>query len=143
MKHAEHWGPARPYHETVKRDMRGFVRASVALGVLTLLVWLGSCSDGPGGPGLSVGVPSDRVVVSDPVPAAGLAQAVGVGAPPARTAVDEVVYVSLPPGTAPTGSIATVRRVGDGFLLSTGVLDGGFDPVPLGAQVDDAVDVLV
>lgn len=43
----------------------------------------------------------------------------------------------------PTGTRATVRRVGDVASLTTAVTDGGFDPVPIVAQVGDSIQVTV
>jgi alpha-tubulin suppressor-like RCC1 family protein len=54
-----------------------------------------------------------------------------------------VAYVSLAPGTVPTGARASVRRVGDAASVTTAVTDGGFDPVPVIAQAGDSIDVTV
>jgi alpha-tubulin suppressor-like RCC1 family protein len=59
------------------------------------------------------------------------------------SAADDVAYVSLPPGTVSTGRTATIRRVGDGGSIITTVRDGGFDPVPVEANVGDSIEVLV
>ncbi|HEV8398307.1 MAG TPA: Ig-like domain-containing protein [Gemmatimonadales bacterium] len=56
---------------------------------------------------------------------------------------DTLVYVSLRPGTIPGGSSAVVRRVGEAATLTTTIRDGGFDPVPIGAEVGDSVEVIV
>ncbi|MEX2157053.1 MAG: Ig-like domain-containing protein [Gemmatimonadales bacterium] len=50
MNHPEQPGQARPYHGAVPYAT-GFVRAGIALGVLSAVGWLGGCSsDSPGGP---------------------------------------------------------------------------------------------
>src|SRR5712692_1455215 len=121
---------------------------TIALALLTALGWLGGCSDGPPGlhsedPGGVVVPPSQGLIVSDPVPAAVLAAEVGAALAPAGGAGDSVAYVSLAPGTAPRGSLAIVRRVGGAATLTTTVLDGGFDPVPVGARAGDSVEVVV
>jgi alpha-tubulin suppressor-like RCC1 family protein len=115
----------------------------IALAVLGALAWLGGCSDEPGGPG-SVGLShSEGVFVSDPVTAAALTAESGAALALAPGAADDVVYVSLAPGTIPAGSLASVRRVGDPTSLTTAVTDGGFDPVPVPAQAGDSIDVVV
>jgi len=103
--------------------------------------WLGGCSDAPPGP-CSDCPPPQGLVVSDPLPPTPLAGGGGASAL-ASGAGDSVVYVSLPPGTAPAGTRAIVRRVGNGDSLTTAVIDGGFDPVPVAAQADDSIEVVV
>ncbi len=53
------------------------------------------------------------------------------------------MYVSLVPGTEPRGVTATVRALSSDSILTTAVRDGGFDPVPVVAQVGDTIEVLV
>ena len=55
----------------------------------------------------------------------------------------DVVYVSLTPGTAPTGIRATVQRVGDLASVTTLVIGGGFDPVSVAAHTGDSIEVTV
>jgi alpha-tubulin suppressor-like RCC1 family protein len=140
MKDAEQLGQVRPYQGPMSYVMR-FVRAGIALAIMGVLGWLAGCSDNPGGPVCCD--PPQGLVVSDPVPAAGLAAGTGAALAFANGAGDSVVYVSLPPGTAPAGSRAAIRRVGDVASLTTAVLDGGFDPVPVEAQAEDSIEVLV
>jgi hypothetical protein len=117
----------------------------VALGVVG---WVVACSDDPGGPEPLEPL-AEGVIVSDPV--AGSSIAAAAAAPFARagsagsagSAGDTVTYVTLPLGTAPGGSVATIRRVGDTESIITRVHDGGFDPVAVGAQVGDSIDIRV
>ncbi len=107
--------------------------------LLGAMVWT-ACLDDPGGP--ETPQPPAGLVVSDPV-AAGAAR-VALGA--SFTVADEegsVVYVSLVPGTEPRGVTATVRALTSDSTLTTAVRDGGFDPVPLVAQVGDTIEVIV
>jgi hypothetical protein len=53
------------------------------------------------------------------------------------------VYISLPPGTIPTGVTATIRNVRSDSSVIAGIIDGGFDPVPLPAAVADTLTVTV
>ena len=137
MRRPEQWGEACPYQGAVSYVAR-CVRAGIAVSVLGVLGWLGGCSD-------SVGpccAPPQGLVVSDPTPATPLAEVTGALAL-ASGPGDSVVYVSLPPGTVPTGSRAVVRRVGESATLITPVLNGGFDPVLVAANVGDSIEVLV
>jgi hypothetical protein len=59
------------------------------------------------------------------------------------SAADEVVYVSLTPGTVPAGVTATIRRVGGAASLVTTLSNGGFDPVSIQAQTNDSIEVAV
>lgn len=59
------------------------------------------------------------------------------------TSGTDVAYVSLTPGTVPTGNRGIVRRVGDASSIGVVVTDGGFDPVPVVAQAGDSIDVVV
>jgi Big-like domain-containing protein/Regulator of Chromosome Condensation (RCC1) repeat protein len=117
------------------------VRAGLALAVVGVVGWLVGCSDQPGGPNADLQV-ANSLIVSDPVPASAVSSGARAAAR-AGSAEQDVVYVSLPPGAAPTGSTATIRRLGDAESISTPVFDGGFDPVPLAAAVADSIDVVV
>jgi hypothetical protein len=56
-----------------------------------------------------------------------------------------VVYVSLPPGTIENGGLATIRNTRIGTTVSTAMMAGGFDPIPIEAQAGDslALEVLL
>ena len=127
----------------MKRDAMRFVQAGIALALLTALGWLGGCSDGPGGLGNVVVPPPEGLIVSDPVPAAGVAALAGMAPARASGAGDSVAYVSLTPGTVPAGRFATIHRVGGTELIVTTIRDGGLDPVPVGARVGDSIEVVV
>ena len=108
------------------------------LGLLAGLLWLAGCSDPPVGPCCEPLQPAG-LVVSDPGRAPSLVARAGSAGAGGTT----VAYVSLSPGTVPGGSRASARRLGDVAALTTAVLDGGFDPVPISAQVGDSIDVRV
>ena len=118
------------------------MRAGIALVAFGALEWFAACSDNPPGPCTSCPPPPPGLNVSNPVPSVALASGVRGGVALASSSSD-VVYVSLAPGTVPTGSHAAVRRVGDATALTTPVADGGFDPVPVAAQVGDAIDIVI
>jgi Bacterial Ig-like domain len=54
-----------------------------------------------------------------------------------------VVYVSLSPGALPTGAQAVITNQATGWYVTTALMDGGFDPVPLAASIGDtlAIDI--
>src|SRR5881397_988178 len=120
MKRVEQWVRPRPYHEAVKSHTTGFMRAGIAVAVLTALGWLGACSDTPNGP------VDDRVleglIVSDPVTTTGIAAGARIALALAGTTADEITYVSLAPGTVLAGRTAILRRVGDPASVYTTVL---------------------
>ena len=111
--------------------------ATLALLVVTLGP-ASACSDGAGpgrtesGAGLVV-----SQLVSQPAPANRNGPAPGSAAAFATG----VVYVSLVPGTVPTGQQATIRNQATGQVLTKLVVNGGFDPVALAAGVGDSVVV--
>jgi len=76
-------------------------------------------------------------IVSDPVPPSlgGAAGRFGVSS----TAVDPVVYISLPPDSIPDGERATIRTLRTGETVTAIMVNGGFDPVALPAIVGDTL----
>jgi len=59
----------------------------------------------------------------------------------ASSAGGDVVYVSMAPGSVPTGLAATIRNLVNGQAVTVPLLDGGFDPVGLAATVGDTLTV--
>jgi alpha-tubulin suppressor-like RCC1 family protein len=113
--------------------------AAPSIRLAILLAATTACSD-MSGPGKTLGrVPG--VIVSEPVGTPGAAStgvAMHAAASPTGTSV---VYVSLVPGSVPTGVQATIRDPARGQWVTTFVVDGGFDPVALGASVGDTLVV--
>jgi alpha-tubulin suppressor-like RCC1 family protein len=100
-----------------------------------LLACAAACSDGSG--------PMDArldslpgLIVSQPL--SGVAAAPGARTP-AFGPGGALVYVSLVPGSAPTGLEATIRDQASGRLVTADVVDGGFDPVAIPADVGDTL----
>jgi alpha-tubulin suppressor-like RCC1 family protein len=81
-------------------------------------------------------------VVSGPVPAPPSA---AVGVARSESSASPVVYVSLPPAAIPDGRTVTIRDSRVGSIASTVMVDGGFDPIAVTADVGDtlAISVLV
>ena len=92
--------------------------------------------DGPRRPG-PTGI-SPATIVSDPAGTEELAARAGAAA----GAADPVTYVSFPPGTFSTsgqGGALTVLNQRTIASLTTGLQDGGLDPVPLPAEPGDTL----
>ena len=119
---------------TVKAALNRALAGVLALGALSACLddhIANPPSPAPSGLIVSNPVPNVALSVSAPV---GVAQLSGGG---------DVVYVSLTPGTAPTGTQAIVHALGDPDLVSATVVNGGFDPVPVSAQMGDTILVQV
>jgi len=101
--------------------------------VLIATVWVGACS----GDGITDPPPPpvDGPIVSDPL----ASLQVSMGAPSEL----DVAFVSLPPGTVPSGAVAVIRNQHSTATITTTVADGGFDPVPLAAVPGDSVKITV
>ena len=127
-------------------------RLAALVAILTAAAWVGACHDdrlaGPEFPD-STARPDSTLpptfVVSNSVAITGAVTTASRQAAPARSAgaAEEVVYVSLRPGTLPNGGLATVRNTRTGGEVSAAMAAGGFDPVPVGARVGDTLAVTV
>ena len=80
----------------------------------------------------------DDLIVSSPTL---LASANGVG--DAAASQESLAFVSLVPGTAPSGVSATIRNSRKGVTETVAVVDGGFDPVAIRGSVGDTIAVAV
>lgn len=110
---------------------------------VALAAGLASCGDAPNAPEPAGQQPIQPFVLSEPVASAG-ASPVGpaTAAPSARTG-EPVVFVSLPPGTAPEGTGATITNQASGLEVVAALRDGGVDPVPVPAAVGDTIIVTI
>lgn len=108
-------------------------------GIVVLAIAI-ACSDDPSGP--CTECPPPGLMVSDPISAPVFA-ANGESGASALVLDGRTAYVSLPPGTVAGGSRAEISRVSEIESVVTTVIDGGFDPVPIAAQVGDSLDVIV
>lgn len=114
-------------------------------GLLALaVVWLAACGGEPSGPPPPPPPPPPPgpPVASDPVIATpvGSSSTASVMAP---TADEDVVYVTLPPGSAPEGRVATLinLRTNDSVVVAVG--EGGFDPTAIPAIAGDQIAIIV
>lgn len=117
---------------------------AIALTGVTILVSVIGCSDSP--PGLCSSCPPPPppgLIISNPITWVALMSEVQGDVALAGGSGSDVVYVSLIPGTAPTGIRAIVQRVGDFASVTTAVINGGFDPVPVTARTGDSIAVTV
>src|SRR5437867_3852872 len=144
MKRPEQRGRTCPYHGAMIYVTR-CGRAGIVVAMIGVLGWLGGCSDAPTSapPPPPPPPPPTIAIVSDTAPAAGFASGPVEASVQQASAADEVVYVSLTPGTVPAGATATIRRVGGAASLVTTLSDGGFDPVPVEAQTNESIEVVV
>jgi alpha-tubulin suppressor-like RCC1 family protein len=139
MRRPEQQGRARPYHGAMTYVTSG-LRARIAVVIVSVLGWLAGCSD-VNGPDRSH---PQRLIVSDPASAPGAPSGPASPALMITSSVGEpIVYVSIPPGTAPSGSTATIQRAGGTPSFTTPLSQGGLDPVPLAAQTGDSIEVAV
>ena len=83
---------------------------------------------------------SIAMVLSDTVAAA---NAVAGSQLAATRASAEVAYVSLPPGTSPEGVSATIANSRAQASVTTLLVDGGFDPLPIAARASDTLETTV
>src|SRR2546426_571531 len=123
-------------------DRAVMVPRAALMSVLGLVV---ACSGdrSPAGVGNPPPPPPQGLAVSNPVPVlspslqrAGTLALAGSGG-------DDLVYVSLSPGTVANGAKAKVGNLASSASLTTLVFDGGFDPVAVRAQVGDSLEVIV
>jgi alpha-tubulin suppressor-like RCC1 family protein len=105
------------------------------------LAWTIGCGDGSIAPPPRGEEPAASVVVSEPVGIPGSAMPTSA-ALAAGMAID-VAYVSLPPGTVPGGTSASIRNGATGASLTAPVANGGFDPVAIAASVGDELVIEV
>jgi len=97
-----------------------------------------------GSPITFVAAAAPAVIASDPGP--GLVAGASDGASLGRaSATDDVVYVSLSPGSIPDGLVATIHNPRNRSVVQQAVADGGFDPVAVPAGPGDvlSIDVVV
>ena len=112
--------------------------AIVLTGVLAATACLDSSGlrSGTGGTGGPPPETSAGLIVSAPVrPPTSAAPGIAAAATSSAT----LVYVSLPPGSVPTGLRATITNQATSQSITAAVLDGGFDPVSIGASVGDTL----
>jgi len=113
--------------------LHGRVRLLAAGLLLALVAGSGSCGDGlapGGGPDGETPV----AMVSNPVTANAPAATAS-----AALLAPAVAYVSLVPGTYPTGVSATISNRRTGAGLRVGLVAGGLDPVPIAAEAGDTL----
>jgi len=125
-------------------DLNALVRAAGTLTLAAALGWVTACSDNPASPCDSCSTRQvTGLIISNPVPLTSLAVGAGAGVATARAigAPGTVTYISITPGTAPTGARATVKLIGGTGSLSTAMIGGGFDPVAVPANVGDSLVV--
>src|SRR5690606_14144243 len=124
------------------------IRCMKTLAILLAIVAAASCGD-PSSPGVN------NKVFENPKLQAGLVASGLHDAPPQtdssatiaafRTGSDDeqVVYVTMLPGTLVAGTRATLQSKRIGATVDVYVVNGGFDPAPVPAEVGDTIVVTV
>ena len=134
-------------HEPIVHSDRKPARRVVGrLGVLipVVLAWITACRDNTGlRPSGVDSLPNIAgLIVSAPVPgpaALSVSRALVAGAAVSA----KVVYVSLAPGSVPTGLQATIQNAATRQSIRAEVVEGGFDPVAIQASIGDTLVVEV
>jgi hypothetical protein len=83
------------------------------------------------------------VVVSDPIPPVDAMAVPAGGLFTALTAAGDAAFVSVPPGTAPTGTSALIANLHTGESIPVTMVDGGFDPIRIAAEAGDTLEVTI
>jgi hypothetical protein len=117
--------------------LKGRMRAASAALLAMAAVATGSCRDAaepndPSGPDPDFH-PIPQLLVSNPVPSGAEARAAG----------DQVAYVSILPGALPKGLAATITNGRTGASRTETLVEGGLDPVAIGAVVGDTIVVAI
>jgi len=118
--------------------MNSRLHVGVALGVLIALGWISGCSDNPSG--ITTETPPPKgMLVSHPEPLASLARSSSLSS----LEGDELVYVSVYPGTVRGAARVAIQNPTARFTLVAAASDGGIDPVPVPGLPGDSVIVVV
>jgi hypothetical protein len=125
---------------------------TVAAWALAVMAWTGACSDESAITGTDDG--SSPLIVSDPalsvaLPGGGFAVVLAsagrdsLSLAAGGAAFARVAFISLPSGTVPTGTDATIRNARTGRTAVAQIVAGGLDPVGVEALESDVVELEV
>ena len=138
----------------MSRRTRGRTLAVDVLAAWAAVAALNACDEtGPPPPPPPRIAEPESALVSQPmwlpVPAASLV-AFSLNAEPASSggsanvgAAERIVYVSLPSGAYPAGTTAIIRNTSAAPSFAQPMLDGGFDPIAIGAGVGDTIAITI
>jgi hypothetical protein len=127
--------------------------ARISTGILlAAAVWAGGCSDDF--PDLTSPTESEpALILSDTalgvsaaassMPGSNDGQRASTAATAGTEANTNIAYVSLPPGTAPRGVMATIGNRRTASTVTILVVNGGFDPVAVVARAGDVLEIAV
>lgn len=116
-------------------------RARQALVCIASVVLASACSnDSPTDPGTPLPPAASPFTISGPLPGPSVAPAHVLLGPPSGSTV---TYVSLMPGSIPSGTSASILVARSGYTVSVSLVAGGFDPVAVPALVGDTVSIKV
>lgn len=113
--------------------------ARLRLASMSLAMAFSACADsGPTPPDDTY--ESIGMVLSDTAAPANAVAGAQLAATPGSA---EVAYASLPPATIPEGVSATIANRRTQASVTTLLVDGGFDPVPIAARANDTLETTV
>ena len=118
-------------------------RASAAwCAAVAFLGVLAACGESPTAP--HDRGPAFAVEVSDAVGARSISAASASGAiTPSLASADRIAFVSVVPGTEPTGTSATIINRRTQASIEVPLVDGGFDPVGIPSEAGDTVEITI
>jgi alpha-tubulin suppressor-like RCC1 family protein len=142
MRSREHADAARSSPASMRQTGQA-TRLLGAVAALGILAWVGGCADDPPTvPGASeIELSSFAAIVSDPLPT--LTHPLAAPSSALAPSGEDVVYVSLLPGTMARGSTVEIRNVNTGFARTDSLVAGGLDPVAVTASVGDTLELKV
>ena len=118
-------------------------RHRICLATALVAASVGGCSDmSPLDEGPTLPALDSAFVVSNPVVSSLLA-ARSSGASIGMAGGGNVVYVSLPEGTLPEGTLATIYTADRTSSITAPIVGGGFDPRTLAASAGDSLEIEV
>jgi len=125
--------------------MRSSTRRASKGGLVALVGLALACSDATMQPDPGKPLPPTPFVVSNPVPDLAPSLSEHPASHPAALATfgSSVIYISLPPGAIPGATGASIHDRRAGSSANVVVVNGGFDPVAVGAAVGDTIEVVV
>ena len=115
---------------------------------LSVVAMLAACSsvDAPDAPP-DVPQPPDAaslgIIVSEALTPPSAAAGGAVASLARAGAADNVAYVSLPPGTFPSGETVTITNLASGVARTQPMVAGGFDPVPILSTAGDTLEIQI
>ena len=124
---------------------RGTVMArstrELATAMLSAIALVAGCTDSSGPSVPPVNHLPSLIVSSPETPSSGAIASLRHGGAAIAASVVGTAWVSLPPGSVSGGQSATIQNGRSGPTITVSIVDGGFDPAPISANVGDTIFV--